>query len=247
MKKTAAAAVAAALIAVLTACGSGDHAATAGVTSSTTVAMSSTTAAPPPPDTTWGFTATSVRLEGDGYSVDLPQVAGGKDDARTEFDDGMRAEADRFIQQVGPNYKVKGFHSEVARIGRHVLSGVLGIEVDTGWLHPTTYKATHVTNIETGQQLTLPDLFTDLQQGLDALSSQAAVLVPKTRVGTNSYAKEQIDPKVENFERWVATPDGMRVYLGEIASHAMGYIDITVPWSALDGVLKPGLRAVVSS
>ncbi|WP_228002287.1 RsiV family protein [Nocardia australiensis] len=240
MKKTAAGLLAAVLVAVVAACGSDDRAATA------TLSPTSVSAAPAP-DSTWGFTVTTVRLEGEGYGVDLPQVAGGKADARTEFNDGMHAEADKFIQQAGPDYKVTGFRSEVTRIGAHVLSGVLGIEVDAGWLHPTTYKATHVTEIETGRPLALADVFTDLQQGLDALSAQAALLIPKTRVGTNTYTKQNIEPKVENFERWVAVPDGMRVYLGEIASHAMGYIDITVPWSALDGVLRPGLRAVLSS
>ncbi|MFQ6327414.1 RsiV family protein [Nocardia sp. CWNU-33] len=242
MKKTVAAIVAAALAAVLTACGSTDQAVPA-----TTVSATSAAAGSPAPDTTWGFTATTVRLEGMGYSVDLPQVAGGKEDARTEFDNGMHAEADKFIRDAGPDIKVTGFRSEVARIGRHVLSGVLGIEVDTGGAHPATYKATHVTNVDTATALTLPDLFTDLQQGLNVLSVQAAELLPKTRVGTNFYFKEDLEPRVQNYERWVATPAGMRIYLGEIASHAMGYIDITVPWSALDGVLKPGLRAVVSS
>ncbi|MFD0362947.1 RsiV family protein [Nocardia sp. GCM10030253] len=239
MKKIAAI-VAAVLVAVLTACGSSDRAGSA-------VSVSTTSAPSPAPDSTWGFTATSVRLEGVGYRVDVPQVAGGKEDARTEFDNGMRAEADKFIRNAGPDTNVTGFRSEITRIGRHVLSGVLGIEVDTGGAHPATFKATHVTNIDTATAIALPDLFTDLQQGLNVLSVQAAELLPKTRVGTNFYFKEDLEPKVQNYERWVATPAGMRIYLGELASHAMGYIDITVPWSALDSVLKPGLLAVVSS
>ncbi|MFQ6396762.1 DUF3298 domain-containing protein [Nocardia sp. KC 131] len=240
MKKTAAI-VAAALAVVLTACGSTEEAGSANPVPSTSTTTS------PAPDSTWGFTVSSVRLEGVGYNVDLPQVAGGKEDARTEFNNGMRAEADKFIREAGPEVKVTGFRSEITRIGSHVLSGVLGIEVDTGGAHPATFKATHVTNIDTAAPLTLPDLFTDLQQGLNVLSTQATELLPKTRVGTNFYFKEDLEPKVQNFERWVATPAGMRIYLGELASHAMGYIDLTVPWSALEGVLKPGLLAVVSS
>ncbi|WP_433680120.1 RsiV family protein [Nocardia sp. CA-119907] len=226
MKKTAAAVLISVLFAVLTACGSGDRA--------------DSSAAP-------AFTATSVRLEGPWYSVDLPQVAGGSDDARTDFNEGMRAEVDPFLRNAAQKQQVKGFNSEVAHIGGHVLSGVLGIEVSDGYLHPITFKRTHVTNIDTGKALTLPELFTDLQKGLDVLSAQAAVQIPKTRVGPNSYDKERIEPTVENFKDWLAMPDGLRVYLGEIASHALGYIDITIPWSELDGTLKPGLRAVVSS
>lgn len=226
MKKTAAAVLISVLFAVLTACGSSDRA--------------DSSAAP-------AFTATSVRLEGPWYSVDLPQVAGGTDAARTDFNEGMRAEVDPYLRAAAQKQQVKGFNSEVAHIGGHVLSGVLGIEVSDGHLHPTTFKRTHVTNIDTGKALTLPDLFTDVQKGLDVLSAQAAVQIPKTRVGPNSYDKQRIEPTVENFKDWLAMPDGLRVYLGEIASHALGYIDITIPWSELDATLKPGLRAVVSS
>ncbi|MEV6137836.1 RsiV family protein [Nocardia sp. NPDC051990] len=226
MRKTAAAVLASVLFAVLTACGSADRA--------------DTPAAP-------AFTAASIRLEGPWYSFDLPQVAGGTEKARTDFNEGMRAELDPYLRAAAQNQRVKGFNSEVAHIGRHVLSGVLGIEVSDGYLHPTTFKRTHVTDIDTGKALTLPDLFTDLRQGLDRLSAQAQAQIPKTRVGTNPYDTQRIAPAVENFKDWLAMPDGMRVYLGEIASHALGYIDITIPWSELDGVLEPGLRAVVSS
>lgn len=226
MRKTAAAVLVSVLFAGLTACGTADR-----------------TGTPPAP----AFTATSIRLEGPWYSVDLPQVDGGNDAARTDFNEGMRAEADPYLRAAAENQRVKGFNSEVAHIGRHVLSGVLGIEVTEGQLHPTTFKRTHVTDIDTGKALTLPELFADLQQGLDRLSAQAQAQIPKTRVGTNRYDKQRIAPAVENFKDWLAMPDGLRVYLGEIASHALGYIDITIPWSELDGVLKPNLRAVLSS
>ncbi|WP_433756549.1 RsiV family protein [Nocardia sp. CA-135398] len=226
MRKTAAAVLVSVLFAVLTACGSADRVATP--------------AAP-------AFTATTVKLEGPWYSFDLPQVEGGPDDARTDFNEGLRAELDPFLRDAAETRKVSGFHSEVAHIGRHVLSGVLGIEVADGYLHPITFKRTHVTDIDTGKALTLPDLFTDLPKALARLSAQAEVQIPKTRVGPNPYDKQRIAPAVENFKDWLAMPDGLRVYLGEIASHALGYIDITIPWSELDGVLKPGLRAVVSS
>ncbi|MEV4233783.1 MULTISPECIES: RsiV family protein [unclassified Nocardia] len=226
MRKTAAAVLVSVLFAVLTACGSADRA-----------------EAPAAP----AFTATSIRLEGTWYSFDLPQVDGGTDDARTDFNEGLRAEVEPFLRDAAQTRKVSGFHSEVAHIGRHVLSGVLGIEVDDGYLHPTTFKRTHVTDIDTGKALTLPELFTDVPKALDRLSAQAEVQIPKTRVGTNPYDKQRIAPAVENFKDWLAMPDGLRVYLGEIASHAVGYIDITIPWSELDAVLKPDLRAVVSS
>ncbi len=53
------------------------------------------------------------------------------------------------------------------------------------------------------------------------------------------YGKNLHTPVAEHFQTWVATPDGMRIHLSEIASRAAG-ISLIAPWSALDGALKPG-------
>lgn len=254
MKKTAI--VAAGVLSVmLTACGSSDGQGTpTSPVPATTLANESPTSA--------GFTvAAPIWLEGENYRVYLPRVEGGKADARAEFNESMRTAANEWIAQSEPGKVGLGgdgvmvtglapdsgliLASEV-RIGERVLGGVLGIEVNSGGAHPNSFVSTIVTNVDTAQPITIPDLFTDLQQGLTALHDQAAILVPQTRAG-NSYAKEGIAPDVQNFANWLPTPEGMRIYLGEIASHAQGNIIITVPWSALDSVLKPGMRAVVSS
>ncbi|MGW4772159.1 RsiV family protein [Nocardia sp. NPDC004278] len=78
------------------------------------------------------------------------------------------------------------------------------------------------------------------------LSTQAQTLVEQNPRATG-YSKSELTPVAEHFQTWIATPEGMKIYLGQIASHAAGNIDVTVPWTALDGVLKPGLRAVVGS
>lgn len=85
-----------------------------------------------------------------------------------------------------------------------------------------------------------------IQQGLNVLSTQAQTLVEQNPRATG-YSKSELTPVAEHFQTWIATPEGMKIYLGQIASHAAGNIDVTVPWTALDGVLKPGLRAVVGS
>lgn len=84
------------------------------------------------------------------------------------------------------------------------------------------------------------------RQGLNVLSTQVETLVEQNPRSAG-YGASLLTPVAEHFQTWVATPEGMRIYLGEIASHAAGNIDVTVPWSGLDGVLKPGMRAIVSS
>ncbi|MEV5834238.1 RsiV family protein [Nocardia sp. NPDC052112] len=234
--------------AVLTACGPDESPATrvsetpAAVTStgaSTTVAESPQASA---------FTATTVTMVGDYYRVDVPQVDGGTYVARFGFN---RAIQDGVLQWIGHNSlpmdSVSSRDSQMVRIGTKVLSGHLIVTVyGDGAAHPNSFDLAQVTDIDTGKSITLSDLFTDLQQGLTTLSTQAEALVQQNPKATG-YSKSLLTPVAEHFQTWVATPDGMRIYLGEIASHAAGNIDVTVPWSALDGVLKPGMRAVVSS
>lgn len=254
MKKTAAVIGALASAAVLTACGPDESPTTGGGPSVTATPAASVTATPAASTTVAGspraetFTATTVHLEGAGYKIDVPQVTGGKADARAEFNAAVQAGAQEWIDRITrPGDSVTGGDSQVVRIGSQVLSGhLVVIMYSEGAAHPNSFDAAHVTNIDTGKAITLTDLFTDLQQGLNTLSTQAEALVQQNPRATG-YSKSLLTPVAEHFQTWVATPEGMRIYLGEIASHAAGNIDVTVPWSALDGVLKPGMRAVVSS
>ncbi len=193
-----------------------------------------------------GFTAASVRLQGPWYTVDVPQVAGGTDAARTEFNTAMRGLAQGWIDRVDGTIVLEPGTGQVTYLGTRVLSGLLVVSVNGGGAHPNNALETHVTNADTGAPITLTDLFTDVQAGLDVLAEQAAIEVPKTRAG-DTYSKSGIEAAEFNYRLWLATPGGMEIHFGEIASHAAGDIVITVPWSKLASVLKPGIREVVSS
>ncbi|WP_040687834.1 RsiV family protein [Nocardia vinacea] len=250
MKKSVVVIGALATAAVLAACGpdgsSGTGVSSTSATATTTGATSSPTVAGSPQAAP--FTATTVTLVGNYYRVDVPQVEGGTDVARFGFN---RAMQDGVVQWISHNSlpmdSVTSRDGEMVRIGSRVLSGHLIVTVyGDGAAHPNSFDLAQVTDIDTGQSITLPDLFTDLQQGLNTLSIQAEALVRQNPRATG-YSKSLLTPVAEHFQTWVATPEGMRIYLGEISSHAAGNIDVTMPWSALDSVLKPGVRAVVSS
>ena len=256
MKKTAAALGALATAAVLTACGpdgspttgAGSPSATSTVPGTPSTGTSTSVVGSPQADPTAPFTATTLHLEGAGYKLDVPQLAGGNADARTEFNAAMQDGARVWIGRISsPEDSVTGGDSRVVHIGAHVLSGhLVTIMYSAHAAHPNSFDSAHVTDIDTGKAIGLPDLFTDLRQGLNALSTEAETLVEQNPRATG-YDRGQLTPVAEHFQTWVATPEGMRIYLGEIASHVAGNIDVTVPWAALDSVLKPGMRAVLSS
>ncbi|MEV6773762.1 RsiV family protein [Nocardia sp. NPDC051030] len=184
------------------------------------------------------------------YDVTLPQVLGGNGSAATAFNDGMRALLQKRIDTYSTAVSITDSSklSKVEHIGTHVVSGFLWLSIDGGGAHPWTELATYVINIDTKKEITLADLFNDQQAGLDALSVQAAKLLPATKTG-DSYDRKGITATVEHFQTWTATPSGMHVYfqMGQVGPAAMGPVDITIPWDDLINVLKPGRVALMSS
>ncbi|MET7767350.1 RsiV family protein [Nocardia sp. NPDC005366] len=235
MRKLAAAlAVAAVMTAMMTACAAG---------------VESGAAAVPPagaPTAPGGYSATTVRLTGPGYEVDVPQVAGGAEAARNEYNAVMRALAQKWIDQVDGTTTLSPGAGQVTYLGTRAISGLFVVSVyGEGAAHPNNAYGTHVIDARTGREITLRDLFIDVRQGLSVLADQAAVEVPRTRAG-DQYSKSGIEATEYNYRLWLATPGGMEIHFGEISSHAAGDIVITVPWSKLDSVLNPGLRDIVS-
>ncbi|MET8648877.1 RsiV family protein [Nocardia aurea] len=237
MKKLAAAlAVAAMMTATMNACAAG---------------LESGAAAAPPagvPTATapGGYSATTLRLTGPGYELDVPQVSGGTEIARNAFNAAMRGRAQQWIDQVEQTFTLKPGAGQVTYLGSRAISSLFVISTySEGAAHPNNAYESYVVDARTGNEITLRDLFTDLNCGLNLLADQAAIEVPKSRAG-DSYSKSGIEAVEYNYRLWLATPGGMEIHFGEIASHAAGDIVITVPWSKLDSALKPGIRDIVS-
>ncbi|GAB0104695.1 hypothetical protein JMUB6875_36700 [Nocardia sp. JMUB6875] len=188
------------------------------------------------------------------YDIDVPGVGvegkGVNSEAARAFNSCMWSGVQAFMSQYQQAKSVTdpNARSRVERIGKHVLSGLLWASVDGGGAHPFIVQSTCVINADTSEKLGFGDVFNDESEGLKLLSAQAAKLLPATRAGTG-YNKNGITPTAENFKSWTATPDGMHVYFdqGQVAAEAAGAVDITVPWSALQAQLKPGLRDVLAS
>ncbi|EME19480.1 RsiV family protein [Rhodococcus triatomae] len=203
-----------------------------------------------------GYTATSARVVGDTglvrYDVEVPQVEGGDPAVAAEFNESMRAALqDQIDGSAGESFTLDGLNdSQVAHIGSRVLAGLLvtSWNADPPGAHPTPLVATVVVDTDNGQPITLNTLFPDLQAGLDRLSEESALLLPGTAAGPD-FERSGIEPTHENFANWLATPDGMEVHFSDyqVGPHAIGLVQVTVPWDRLRGVMAPAMVDVVSS
>ncbi|MRH89079.1 DUF3298 domain-containing protein [Nocardia sp. SYP-A9097] len=198
-----------------------------------------------------GFRTSEYVLQGNNYKVSVPRVdIDGVDGpylaARDEFNNALRAAADKYIAQVTPTLNLST-SVNFSYVGPHVLSAELGVNFyQEHGAHPFEQYVTHTTNTDNGKALQLTDVFTDLTAGLNALSQQAAILVPKTNAG-DTYYKLGILPTEQNYRDWAVDSAGLRIYFGEIASHAAGNIVITIPWSTLCNVLSPQMKTLITT
>ncbi|WP_072806483.1 RsiV family protein [Rhodococcoides yunnanense] len=205
----------------------------------------STPTATTPQQATYAFTTTRIvgstdRVE---YDVSIPQLTGGDDRVVAEFDESMRAALQDQIDGFGD----QRFTLSDARPGpTYIGPGVVSAVLDTSWdanppgAHPTYVIATVTVDTATAQPVTLQDLFPDLQAGLQRLSEQSALLLPDTAAGPG-FEPSGIAPTPNNFANWTPSAGGMNIRFGDyqVGPHAIGLVDVTVPWSALADVADP--------
>lgn len=219
-------------------------------TSSTTTTPPSTTVAP-----TSDYSFTSQRVGGTNervtWDVTLPQVTGGRAAVAAEFNESMQSALDDQIDGFGDSrFTLSDARQGPSYIGDKVISAVLNLSWDANppGAHPTYIIATVTVNSETGGPVTLQDLFPNTQEGLQRLSDESAYLLPGTPAGEH-FELSGIEPTVANFANWVATPAGMNIRFGDyqVGPHAIGLVDVTIPWDHLADVADPYILGVLSS
>lgn len=116
--------------------------------------------------------------------------------------------------------------------------------------HPIDTYTTVVIDSRSASPITFTDLFTDEQKGLERLSRQTRQLLPGVLgSGSAPMADEPGNAALaENFANWIPTPEGLRIHFddGQFAQGAPphGIPTLTIPWSALDDLLAPGMAAL---
>jgi hypothetical protein len=197
---------------------------------------------------TYTVTTKAVDLEG-GWHATVGQLAGGEDAVASAFNDAAVASGKTMGGALGDDGVIRDdatFESKpVVSFRPTAISQVLtGIYYHHGAAHPMDYVTTVVIDSRTARPITLDELFTDRQAGLNRLSEQTKVIFPTTLGGTVPMGDEPGNaPLAKNFHNWIPTAAGMEIHF-EDYQFAHGLPVITVPWSQLTDLLAPDMAVL---
>ncbi|WP_029370199.1 RsiV family protein [Mycobacterium sp. UM_WWY] len=219
----------------------------ASATSSTTTTTTTTSSATATP-----FTAKADKVSaflGTTYAnVSLPQVDGGDPAVAGVFNDEMR----KVLQSQADSLtggRLEDRPGSGVRIGQRVLSGLLRTAaVDTAKATSRPLVGTVVVDAQSGSVITLSSLFNDLNAGLKLLVQESKKLGPSSAAGAN-FDGTKLQATEQTFNHWTAEAAGLHVFFdqGTVAPSSSGIVDITIPWSDLNSVMKSGVQQIVSS
>ncbi|MDT5144719.1 MAG: hypothetical protein QOI79_4086 [Mycobacterium sp.] len=116
--------------------------------------------------------------------------------------------------------------------------------------NPTDYVGTIVIDSRTAHPITLGDLFTEEQVGLDRLAEQTKIIWPKV-YGPGGDGPPMLDepgnrPVPKNFANWIPTAAGIELHFTD-GQFGHGLPVITVPWPTVSDVLAPDMTALAQS
>ena len=109
-----------------------------------------------------------------------------------------------------------------------------------GAAHPGSYSITLNYDLGQGKELALADLFLPNADYLAAISNYCIAELSRQPFFDSSFA-DGAQPKPENYRNWNITPDGLVITFDEyqVAPYAAGPQQVTVPYSALKGLINP--------
>jgi hypothetical protein len=126
---------------------------------------------------------------------------------------------------------------------------LLGNRCNQHWAHPAYWIGTVVIDSRTATPITLKNLFTDEQKGLDRLSQQTKQLAPAL-IGYGPTPMPDLPgnaPIEANFAHWIPTGKGIEVHFDDYQLGPHGLVVLTVPWTAVDDLMAPGMTALRQS
>lgn len=201
------------------------------------------------------YTVTIAPLEGataDGrghWRAEVGRISGGDPQVAETFNKAGNASARYQIDQVRADADTNSSWSLEIRPAvtfrptaiAQVLSGVYYAK---GAAHPTNYVSTVVIDSRSAKPITLRDLFSNEQDGLNRLSEQTKRIWPTVYGGGEPMSDEPGNrPIAENFANWIPTAEGLEIHFADY-QFGHGSPVITVPWSSLTDVLAPDMTAL---
>lgn len=110
-----------------------------------------------------------------------------------------------------------------------------------GAAHPYHYSRAVNFNIETGQDVTLDQLFTPGSNYLEVIAQTCkAELSARMNYTPGDPFEQGSDPLPENYQNWNITADGLLITFDEyqVAPYAAGPQTVVIPYSALKSVIN---------
>lgn len=203
---------------------------------------------------TYGVTAASITgatPDNRGrWNAQVGQLSGGDTGVRDAFNKASDASARGQIAQMRTDASPDmewSFESKPTVTFRAVAVAevVEGVYYAKQAAHPTNYVSTVVIDSRSAKPVTLADLFSNEQSGLNRLSQQTKVIFPQVYDGGPAPMPDEQGnrPIRENFANWIPTAAGMELHFSDY-QFGHGLPVITVPWSALTDLLAPNMMAL---
>lgn len=186
----------------------------------------------------------TITQRGDRYRVSITYPNLGNAVADTELAIWVRDQASTFTQSVqmipapDPMPYELFITYETHTASSRVISVVFFISTAMGGAHPEPGLATFAYEKHDGRRLTYADLFLNSDGLLEALSDICRTTLSE-QLGDRvvpDMLKAGTEPDVVNFDLFVPTAEGLRIYFPpyQAAPYSEGYLFVTVPLDKLD-------------
>jgi len=195
---------------------------------------------------TYTVSTTTIDL-GAGWHVNVGQLSGGNNSVATAFNNASIASARTMGTMLDSDGDLRDHATfdatPTVSFRPTTVSQVLrGVYYHQGAAHPLNAVTTIVIDTRNATPITLDDLFTDTQAGLNRLSEQTKQIWP-TVYGRPMGDEPGNAPVEKNFHNWIPTAAGLEIYFDDY-QFGHGQPVITVPWSQLTGLLAPAMQVL---
>ncbi len=194
------------------------------------------------------------------WTLKLETISGGDQKVADAFNDAVKASAQRMLEatkshaQPAPGETWNFETTPKISFSKAAVSELItGVYYAQQAAHPVNTFGSVVIDSRSGNPITLKELFTDEQKGLERLSQQTRQLLPGVLGNGSAPMPDEPGnaPLAANFANWIPTPQGIEINFddGQFAQNAPGHgmPPLTIPWSAVEDLLAPGMAELRQS
>jgi len=194
--------------------------------------------------------SSSGAAAGGSWNLVMDTVSGGDPKVAEAFNHAVHAAAQRLLDDATRGAKPQSqwtFETspQIFFTAASISALISGTYNDETAAHPVGSVINVVIDSRSATPITLRELFTDDQAGLNRISEQSKILLPPA-MGATATPMPNIPgnkPLLENFDNWIPTPAGLEIHFADY-EFIHGTPVITVPWAAIDDLLAPGMEAL---